>query len=275
MHSTQPVSVDVLISPFDASAAQVVALAREAEAIGFGGVWTYDHMTGAIFDRKNSQDVFTMLGAIAASTERVEIGPLVVNMVNRHPVRLALAMSTLQELTGGRAILGLGGGASPTSRFSTEQRALGVTLHDAPTRAAMLIETLEVLRTLWGSTDAFSGQFFEVGMDFSLQTATPPRVIIGASGPSTARIALEHADGMNVASPAAFSPLEDLIRDQRPAGFEVSVHVPIDIDAPLESQLPQPSSEVDRWILAVPAQASLDALTQIHSGMRALHNRST
>ena len=144
MRATNHVSTDLLVSPFDASAGQVLALAQHAETVGFNAVWTYDHMTGVIFDRKNSLDAFTVLGAIAASTQTVEIGPLVANMVNRHPVRLALAMNTLQDLSGGRSILGLGGGASPNSRFSREQRALGVTLHDAATRSAMLIETLEV-----------------------------------------------------------------------------------------------------------------------------------
>ena len=106
---------------------------------------------------------------------------------------------------------------------------------------------------------------------FSLQTASPPKIIIGASGPTTAGIALDHADGINVASPEAFQKVSDLIESRRPQDFEVSVHVRIDIDQPVESQLPAPSSQVDRWILAVPAQSTPEILARIHSAMHATY----
>ena len=89
--------LDVLISPFGTEPQPILSLAVHAERAGFDGVWTYDHMTGNMFDRGSSLDAFTLLGAIAGATERVQLGPLVANVINRHPVRLALIANTLHR----------------------------------------------------------------------------------------------------------------------------------------------------------------------------------
>ena len=74
--------LDLVISPFGATALEMVEVARCAEENGFNGVWTYDHMAGAMLDRGPSHDAFAILGAIALATERVRVGPLVANMMN-------------------------------------------------------------------------------------------------------------------------------------------------------------------------------------------------
>ncbi len=266
MGSSTGVQVDLLISPFDADPLAVVTLATEAETLGFGSVWTYDHLTGEMFGRGHSNDAFTLLGAIAASTSRVQLGPLVANVVNRHPVRLALAANTLQTLSSGRAIIGLGSGAAPGSRFAREHEALGSTLEGGPERRAMLVEAIGLLRALWSGAHSFEGRFFSVtNFDFGLASANPPPVIIGASGPATAELALEHGDGLNVANMAAYAKVSDLIAANRPREFEVSVHVPVSASdsRPFDAQLPECSEGVDRWIFAVSAQTEPSQLAEL------------
>lgn len=246
--------IDVLLSPFDAEPSRLIDLAIKAEEFGFDGVWTYDHLTGAMFDRGHSSDVFTMLGAIAASTERVQLGPLVANVTNRHPVRLAVAANTMQRLSGGRFCIGLGGGASPGSRFSAEQEAIGITLGDGKERRARTVEAIDLLRAMWNGAEDFQGEHYSVsGFDFHLANDNPPPIIVGASGPTTAKVAFEHADGLNVASEKAFHALHDLIASERPPNFEVSVHMSISTNGSesLEAQLPDASAQVNRWVFAV------------------------
>lgn len=256
----------MLLSPFDADPIRLIELASTAEELGFDSVWTYDHLTGAMFDRGSSNDAFTLLGAMAVSTNRVHLGPLVSNIVNRHPVRLALIANTLQKLSGGRAVIGLGSGAAPNSRFSAEQVATGVVLGDGPARRSRLIETIDLLRSLWSGNDEFHGEHYSVsGLAFGLANPDPPPIIVGASGPATARLAFEHGDGLNIANEKSLDTLHDLIVSERPPSFEVSVHVPISTEdaASFYDQLPEPSPHVDRWVFAVSGDTDIAALTNL------------
>ena len=183
--------LDLLISPFDVDAKTVISLGTHAEDVGFDGVWTYDHMTGAMFDRGASLEPFTILGALAASTEKVQLGPLVANVRNRHPVQLALAANTLQELSGGRAVSGLGGGAAPGSRFAREHESLGTELGNGPERRQRLTEAIALMRAVWAGNVEFDGRFYAIDdFDFNLANNAPPPIIVGASGPATAELAI-------------------------------------------------------------------------------------
>jgi alkanesulfonate monooxygenase SsuD/methylene tetrahydromethanopterin reductase-like flavin-dependent oxidoreductase (luciferase family) len=106
-------------------------IAREAaisaEAAGFKGFWTADHLAGDVMKAPDMPECFTLLGALASATKTIELGPLVVNVGNRHPAMLANSVATMQQISGGRFVLGLGAGASPNSPFAAEQRAIGVT----------------------------------------------------------------------------------------------------------------------------------------------------
>ena len=263
--------LDLLLSPFDADPRQLQSTAAHAEQVGFDGIWTYDHMTGAMFDRGHSLDAFTLLGAFAVSTERVQLGPLVANLMNRHPVRLALAANTLQQLSGGRAILGLGSGAAPGSRFAREHEALGTQLADGTTRREMLIEAIAALRALWQGATSLDGQYFPIDdFNFAVGNDNPPPVIVGASGPATARLAFSHGDGINIANPKALAGLRDLVISDRPDNFEVSVHVTVSPDdaVPFDQQLPEPESCVDRWVFAVPTQPPPGWIEEFSSAVR-------
>jgi alkanesulfonate monooxygenase SsuD/methylene tetrahydromethanopterin reductase-like flavin-dependent oxidoreductase (luciferase family) len=119
------IATDIVLSPFGADAAAMVDAARCLDESGFDGVWTLDHFSGSMLDRPWSREPFTVLGAMAAVTSELRVGPLVANMVNRHPALLASAASTLQSIAGGRSVLGLGSGAARGSRFAAEQDAIG------------------------------------------------------------------------------------------------------------------------------------------------------
>ncbi len=86
---------------------EIVDLAVHAEELGFDRVWVYDE--GLV-----TRDVFVVMSAIAAATTQIEIGPGITNPYTRHPGQTAAAIASLDELSGGRAFLGIGAGGSLT-----------------------------------------------------------------------------------------------------------------------------------------------------------------
>ena len=125
MKSESRLATDLVISPFEASAKDILEVAKCAEEAGFDGIWMLDHFSGAVANRRWSHETFTVLGAIAAVTKKINLGSLVANMMNRNPVILASAFSTLQGLSNGRATLGLGTGAPPGTMFAAVQEMIG------------------------------------------------------------------------------------------------------------------------------------------------------
>ena len=91
----------------EAPVAKMVELARHAEAVGFDKVWVYDE--GLV-----TRDVYVTLAAVALGTERVRIGPGITNPYTRHPATTAASIASVDELSGGRAFLGIGAGGSLT-----------------------------------------------------------------------------------------------------------------------------------------------------------------
>ncbi len=137
-------------------------------------------------------ECFTLLGALAATTRHINIGSLVVNVGSRHPGLLANAAATVQNISNGRFILGLGAGASPDSTFSQEQRALGIELPATMAqRHARLEHTLDVIEEMWSPTrdDKFA--------TFPLPDPRPP-IILGVNSHELARIAGLRTSGVNI-----------------------------------------------------------------------------
>jgi len=94
-------------------------------------------------------EAWTTLSAIAGVTERIDIGPLVLNVANRDPGTLAVAAATMQEISSGRLNLGLGAGGGPRTPYAREQQALGRAVGRDRDRRALLAETVRVLRAVW------------------------------------------------------------------------------------------------------------------------------
>ena len=87
--------------------ANIVGLARRAESLGFSRCWVYDEGLA-------TRDVYVTMTAIAAATERIAVGPGITNPYTRHPAQTAAAIASLDEMSGGRAFLGVGAGGSLT-----------------------------------------------------------------------------------------------------------------------------------------------------------------
>jgi 5,10-methylenetetrahydromethanopterin reductase len=162
---------------------ELVEAARTAERLGYGFVWASD-------DRLQ-RDVFSVLAAIGLATERIALGPGVTSPYSRHPALLASAIATLDELTHGRAILGLGAGGTSHGMLGIERTAPAATLREA----------IRVIRALLaGSEVTAEGSVVRARaarLDFTPVRPDVP-IYIGARGPQILELAGEVADGVIV-----------------------------------------------------------------------------
>jgi alkanesulfonate monooxygenase SsuD/methylene tetrahydromethanopterin reductase-like flavin-dependent oxidoreductase (luciferase family) len=242
--------IDVVVDPFGARWSDVRALAHAAEQGGFDGFWTWDHLAGSVHGADRVLECWTVLTAVAACTERLAIGPMVLNIANRDAGTLAGMAATLQEVSGGRLLLGLGAGGGPGSPYSSEQRALGRPVAPDSVRRQQLAETITTLHQLW------SGRSGEA-TGFLVPDPVPP-IIIGAFGPRMARLAGERADGINTPVGPA---LRDVVRLSRqayatsgrdPSRFIVTVSAGLDdrfLTAGSVTRQPLEDLGVDRLVL--------------------------
>ena len=116
--------------------ADMRAAALAAEDAGFDGLWTWDHLRDPDADTcPGVPEAWTVLTALAEATRRVSLGPLVLNVANRQPGLLANMAATLQAVSGGRLLLGLGAGGNRRTPYAVEQAAIGQKVERAEVRA--------------------------------------------------------------------------------------------------------------------------------------------
>lgn len=120
-------------------------MAETAERIGYDSVWVGDSITS-----KPRLEPMAVMAALAARTHRVKIGTAVMLNALRHPVHLAHSIATIDNISDGRTILGLGAGRSNNQMFVDEHAAVGVPIEE---RAARMEESIDVLRKLWTEDD--------------------------------------------------------------------------------------------------------------------------
>src|SRR6185503_15170839 len=144
--------------------ADMRAAALAVEEAGFDGVWTWDHLRDP--DDASGPGVpeaLTVLTALAEVTRRVALGPLVLNVANRHPGLLANMAATIQAVSGGRLLLGIGAGGSRRTPYAVEQEALGLGVDRDEVRAGRVVEAIEVMRRLWsGEGTGFVGRHYRL-----------------------------------------------------------------------------------------------------------------
>ncbi len=193
------IQVDLLLDPFAARWSQIRDAALVAEHAGFGGIWTWDHLAGQAHDAGHVLESWTVLSALAATVPRVVLGPLVLNVANRRPGVLAIAAATLQEVSEGRLILGLGAGGGRGLPYPAEQEATGVTVPSDPVRRAQVTEAVGVIRQLWtGEAHPRAGEHYQLGTGTGFLVPDPaPPIVIGAFGPKMAALAGRIGDGIN------------------------------------------------------------------------------
>ena len=242
--------LDLLVDPFDATWPQVRDLAAAAEEQGFAGVWTWDHLSGVVHGQDRVLEGWTLLSALAAVTTEVMLGPLVLNQANRDAGVVAQMAATLQEVSGGRLLLGLGAGTGPTGGYAAEQHALGREPGLDPERRAALVDYVGAIRQGWAGTIGGIGGF--------LRPDPVPPIVIAAFGPKVAAIAGQVADGLN--TQAALPGLETVVAAARAAAAEPDRFL-VTVFAGLRPAWLDPDSAerrrldgvgVDRLILVVP-----------------------
>jgi len=207
------VHVDLLFDPFGARWSDVRAGAIAAEQAGFDGVWTYDHLAGSVHRESHVLECWTTLTAIAAVTERIAIGPMVLNVANRSAGTLAVMAATLQEVSGGRLLLGIGAGGGRDLPYAHEQYALGRDLPGDRVRRANVEAAIAMLREVWTGTVG--------GVSGFLRPEPLPPIIVGGFGPKMAELAGRLGDGLN----AGGTQLPALVKVAREA-HEAAGHDP-------------------------------------------------
>jgi len=184
------VKTDLLLDPFGARWPHLHDAARAAEAAGFDGVWTYDHLAGSVHGASRVLECWTTLTAIAASVPRVAIGSMVLNVANRDPGTLAVMAATLQEVSGGRLLLGIGAGGGRGTPYAAEQEALGRTVGGDRARRRAVEHTATTLREVWSGERGVASGF--------LRPEPAPPIVVGAFGPVMTELAGRVGDGVNL-----------------------------------------------------------------------------
>jgi alkanesulfonate monooxygenase SsuD/methylene tetrahydromethanopterin reductase-like flavin-dependent oxidoreductase (luciferase family) len=147
--------IDLPIAGEYADVRLLASLAREAEAADWDGFFLYDQIASEA--PKPVIDPWVALTAIALNTDRIRFGPLVTPLARRRPWKVAREAATLDQLSNGRMILGVGLGADRHEFDDLGEAA------EPKTRAAMLDEALDVLAGLWsGAPFSYSGQHYHV-----------------------------------------------------------------------------------------------------------------
>lgn len=182
--------VDVLLETFGTNWSEVRDGAVAAERAGFDGVWLNDHLAGEVQGAPYVLECWTVLSALAERVPRIAIGPLVLNVANRDPGTLAVMAATLQQVSGGRLVLGLGAGARAGTAWAIEQGALGHRVPGDPERRQNVETAVAVLRQVWSGEVPPATGF--------LRPEPLPPIVIAALGPKMARLAGRVGDGICV-----------------------------------------------------------------------------
>jgi alkanesulfonate monooxygenase SsuD/methylene tetrahydromethanopterin reductase-like flavin-dependent oxidoreductase (luciferase family) len=167
---------------------------RLVEALGYDAAYVYDHLTHPQANGGWLADGFTTLAAAAGVTERIELGPLVASGALHSPVALARLAATVQDVSGGRLVLGLGAGAPGCALADRDETVTGGQL------SARLVDVVEGLQAVWSGATEWRGR----ATGFSGVETTPlppgaerPFLLLAAHGPRALALTARHADGWN------------------------------------------------------------------------------
>lgn len=229
-----------------ADAQALVDLAVRAEELGLDSVWVHDHVFNVahVLERIGDRPYYeplTFLTYVAARTSRVRLGTSVLVLPYHNPIRLAKAAATLDVLSGGRLVLGVGVGA-----VEHEMVAMGTPFKE---RGAFTDEAIAAMRALWSQAEPrFDGRYSQfAGMPFSpkpLQRPSIP-VVIGGVSPAAIRRAARLGDGwqpLGLSPEAVAQGMASLRREAQACGRD-GAGIPVSIAMSLMESTPR------RWAL--------------------------
>lgn len=178
----------------------IVRHARQAEEIGFTFALISDHFHPWVDAQGHAPFVWTVIGAIAQNTQRLELGTGVTcPLIRTHPAIIAHAAATTAAMMPGRFFLGIGTGEN------LNEHILGQHWPAYQVRAEMLIESIQVMRLLWqGGLQSHYGKYYTVE-NARLYTLpeNPPPIMVAAGGSNSAELAGKYSDGLISTSPDA------------------------------------------------------------------------
>jgi alkanesulfonate monooxygenase SsuD/methylene tetrahydromethanopterin reductase-like flavin-dependent oxidoreductase (luciferase family) len=184
--------------PQDTNIDRIFELARDCEKLGYDSLWVYDHLTPYWLSSQSSLEAWTLLSAVASHTSTIRIGTLVTNVNFRNPALLAKMAATVDNISDGRLIVGLGIG----DRMSVnELKSYGYRFPPIEERMERLRETVRILKELWsGNAASLRGQFYNLSNAICRpkpKQETGPPLWIGGRHPKLVEAAAELADGWN------------------------------------------------------------------------------
>jgi F420-dependent oxidoreductase-like protein len=180
---------------------RVAELAVAGEESGFDSLWVMDHFWQLPPLGGPSQPMlegYTLLGGLAARTRRVKLGTLVTGVTYRNPALLAKMVTTLEVVSGGRAILGIG-----AAWYEEEHDALGFEFPSAGERLDRLEEALQICRAMFTEeAPSFDGKHYRIekaqNVPRPVQANGPPIMVGGSGEKRTLRLVAKYADMCNV-----------------------------------------------------------------------------
>lgn len=230
---------DLLLDPFGARWSEARDAAHAGADAGFAGIWTWDHLDGRVHGAAHVLECWTTLTALAVAVPDIMLGPLVLNVANRHPGVLATMAATLQEVSDGRLLLGLGAGGGRATPYLREQEAIGRSVPADSRRRAEVEACVEAVRRLWQAPGF-------------LEPRPAPPFVIGAFGPKMAELAGRIGDGLNTqAVHPHLGEMIEIARDAHASAGRDPARLLVTVFAGLDERWLRPDS---------PARAGLIAL---------------
>ena len=217
MPAAQPVTFGLKTSPVHTTYAEIQRAWLQADEVPeIEDAWLWDHMLPLTGPKDgNIFEAWTLLAALAAQTQRLRLGHLVTSNRIRQPAVLGKMATTVDIISGGRLVLGIGVGGTHQPAGSNgipgdnpgiaEYAAYGLTLVPPGEGIARLAESLTILRRMFTEeVFDFRGRYYELAGTRNppapVQPAGPP-ILVGGSGTRLLRLAAEHADSWNIPGP--------------------------------------------------------------------------
>jgi F420-dependent oxidoreductase-like protein len=190
----------------------VSRIARSADEAGFDSLWVMDHFfqirLSGLPPESPMPEAYALLGYLAGQTRQIRLGALVTSVAYRHPGVLIKTVTSLDVLSGGRMILGVGAGApfnveltGPGTAFEAE--GLGIPFPSLAERFERLEEVLQIAHQMWrGDEKPYEGRHYQMVRPLnspnSVQRPHPPILIGGSGEKKTLRLVAQYADACNL-----------------------------------------------------------------------------